>query len=425
MRTIFKFLLLFLVLCMIYKPEFVFIPRSINSFFGVLGFMIYWFDQKGRKEVNSHTDIRFGDVGKCYIPVLIMTVFSCLMNASTDFTYITYFISIFFAFYANYLIARLSHKIYGQFTLSIFFKYLIFAELVYLFLSLLMFIQPSANDMLLSLLRKDDLAKVALERTEGLRIQGFGASYFGAGIVNGLFLIFLAIYTSMRSISTKERVLYYLLYCFVFVVGMMQARTTIVGAALGIWVMLCCSKGIKNWLRIAFTFILVIAVSVASFDLIARSVSFDIDTLYKFAFELFINYAENGEATTSSTNRLWEFYDIIPTDFKTWLIGDAKLSSDKGGYYMYTDVGYFRYIFYFGVIGMLLMFLFNFQIFKLTILRNQLFGKYSKMMVYILFVYTLILNVKGIADLTYLVYPLFFVCKQVDLNVKQFFNEEV
>ena len=61
---------------------------------------------------------------------------------------------------------------------------------------------------------------------------------------------------------------------------------------------------------------------------------------------------------------------VFPDNLKTWLIGDAYAanpSDSQGewfdpyyigpsfhGFYMQTDIGYCRYIFYFGVIGLLL-----------------------------------------------------------------------
>ena len=55
---------------------------------------------------------------------------------------------------------------------------------------------------------------------------------------------------------------------------------------------------------------------------------------------------------------------VFPDNMKTWLIGDGYFSAPRdvdpyfvgklvGGYYMGTDVGYLRFIFYFGIIGLL------------------------------------------------------------------------
>ena len=56
-------------------------------------------------------------------------------------------------------------------------------------------------------------------------------------------------------------------------------------------------------------------------------------------------------------------YDVFPTSFKTWLIGDGYfgttttdpyyIGKEWKGFYMATDVGYLRFIFYFGILGLL------------------------------------------------------------------------
>ena len=58
---------------------------------------------------------------------------------------------------------------------------------------------------------------------------------------------------------------------------------------------------------------------------------------------------------------------IWPESLKTWLIGDGffdnpmdipdRFGQVYNGFYKHTDIGYLRYIFYFGVIGLVLMIL--------------------------------------------------------------------
>ena len=56
---------------------------------------------------------------------------------------------------------------------------------------------------------------------------------------------------------------------------------------------------------------------------------------------------------------------VFPDDLHTWIIGDGYLENpfnrdmnyigpNFGGYYMATDIGYLRFLFYFGLIGLLL-----------------------------------------------------------------------
>jgi hypothetical protein len=89
----------------------------------------------------------------------------------------------------------------------------------------------------------------------------------------------------------------------------------------------------------------------------------------RFGFEGFFNYFEKGKFDYTSNETLKNMY-ILPDNPKTWIIGDAYFNNPKmidpyytgevtEGYYKNTDIGYLRFIFYFGVIG-LLMFSFYF-----------------------------------------------------------------
>ena len=74
--------------------------------------------------------------------------------------------------------------------------------------------------------------------------------------------------------------------------------------------------------------------------------------LLYFAFEGFINWMETGEWKTASTDVLQTMW-VFPETTKTWLIGDGYfMSPTKPGFYMGTDIGYLRFIFYCGLAGL-------------------------------------------------------------------------
>ena len=76
-----------------------------------------------------------------------------------------------------------------------------------------------------------------------------------------------------------------------------------------------------------------------------------LSNIYNYTFQLINNYRNGNGFTSTSTDKLLDMYDRdIPT--KTLLIGDGRYSDD-GSYYMKTDVGYLRKIFYFGIFGLL------------------------------------------------------------------------
>ena len=69
----------------------------------------------------------------------------------------------------------------------------------------------------------------------------------------------------------------------------------------------------------------------------------------RFGFEAFFNWVETGEFRTSSTDTLNTMW-IWPADWKTWLIGRGTFGIYDNG----TDIGYCNFVFYCGLVGMVI-----------------------------------------------------------------------
>ena len=83
---------------------------------------------------------------------------------------------------------------------------------------------------------------------------------------------------------------------------------------------------------------------------------------------------------------------IFPETIQTWIIGDGYWNNPYGsGYYMHTDVGYLRLIYYFGLVG-----LFVYLLMQVSIIKNSF---EQKLLIYTIFLYLLVLNLKGFTDL--------------------------
>lgn len=99
----------------------------------------------------------------------------------------------------------------------------------------------------------------------------------------------------------------------------------------------------------------------------------------RFGFEGFFSLAEKGRWEVHSNDVLAGMI-VWPESLKTWIIGDGffmnpteipdKFGQTSVGFYMHTDIGYLRYIFYFGVIGLLLMMLVPIQMTTTCSRRN-------------------------------------------------------
>ena len=88
---------------------------------------------------------------------------------------------------------------------------------------------------------------------------------------------------------------------------------------------------------------------------------------FRFGFEGFFSLWETGKWEVSSNDILKNMV-VFPDNLRTWIIGDGYavnpsdihspyfdpnyVGESYHGYYMETDIGYLRYIFYFGLAGL-------------------------------------------------------------------------
>lgn len=160
-----------------------------------------------------------------------------------------------------------------------------------------------------------------------------------------------------------------LAFIIITVVGNMIARTTLVGVGLGLVYLVFAELRIISLRRIdkdyhsslgAWVLVILFAAPICVYF---YNTSLQFQEMMRFAFEGFFNYFEEGEWSTDSTAKLETMY-VWPDNLKTWMIGDGYFENQRNdpnyigiatrnGYYMGTDVGYCRFIFYFGIPGLL------------------------------------------------------------------------
>ena len=159
-----------------------------------------------------------------------------------------------------------------------------------------------------------------------------------------------------------------LAFSIITVIGNMIARTTIVGTGIGlayIALMEMRRMGWKNpndfdssWM----SWIAILAILIPT-GVTLYNTSPDFHDQMRFGFEGFFSLFEKGEWEVRSNTTL-EKMVVWPEELRTWVIGDGYFENQRNdrnyigsattsGYYMGTDIGYLRFLFYFGVIGLL------------------------------------------------------------------------
>ncbi|MEL5895821.1 hypothetical protein AAE250_20285 [Bacteroides sp. GD17] len=380
----------------IYPLYFFGIPFSTRVILGVLGFLLCFMRFRFFPSLFS--------IFKGAAFIVIISICSALLNYTFDFFFASYVISVFLIFMAAYLFTLVFPNLMKEEDcFSIVLYLFVWTVCLQSFLAMVMFLSPELNAVLNTIfpLPVDDSR---VERLQGFRLMGLGIVFFGAGVINGLAMItIIYLYLARR---LKHIWCWSIIYMFIFLIGMLMARTTIVGFAISILLLALWRPLHIPTIRMKFKWgvlmvlmmVVVLAVSFAVID----------EQLLRFAFEFWYNMDETGSFESASTNDLKRMYSIMPTTMKTWLIGDGRYNMPGGGYYMGTDIGFYRLIFYGGIPIMLAFYYFSWYIIRrirelgITPLQNK----------YLIFsfIYLVVLGFKGLADLNSFFLLLFIIC---------------
>lgn len=344
-----------LVICsfFLFPIGFRFLPSGLNTkvLMAVLGlFFVY-------RDINSSSKIP-----NFYFGVFIFaSIFSCIglfsvfFNETTDYAYASYLISMSVWLSSAYVLALSINRAHGYISFRLIVNYLLAVCLIQCLLALLI-----DNNLSFKLLVDTYILHVA-GNTEFLnevdRLYGIGAALDSAGVRFAAVLVLVAgVIVSDTRISGQSLMLYVLAFFLLLALGNLISRTTTVGAFISMLFLLVnfIYTNLFNErfsIRILGVFI-VSAVLVFILGFVVYTNFEDMQGLIRYGFEAFFNYVEKGEFYTGSTNQLNTMW-VFPDNLKTWIIGDGWFNDPYShDWYMLTDIGYLRFIFYCGLVGL-------------------------------------------------------------------------
>lgn len=323
--------------------------------------------------------------------VSICGLLSVVVNNTNDYTYATYIVSMLVWLGGAYTAVGVVRKIHGYASVELMCNYVIAVCVGQCVVALLIDSVPVLKSVVDRFVVGFDFVDVEMLDRNG-RLYGIGAALDVAGTRFATVLVMISVLLQRLSASRYKRYMWLYLGAFVVIsiVGNMMARTTTVGILIAI-VYLVMTSGVlwmyirKNSVRIWASLIILMSLLLPIIiHLYFANEQFH-DNI-RFAFEGFFSLAEKGQWETNSNNILKEMI-VFPDNYKTWLIGDGYFDNpywsdpyysgpNFKGYYMQTDIGYLRFIFYFGLIG-LISFIIYFC--KVATTCVQRFPSFSKM----------------------------------------------
>ena len=175
-----------------------------------------------------------------------------------------------------------------------------------------------------------------------------------------------------------------------------------------------------------FFFYLLSLISIVYFILPDNILDIILNKLLPFAFEFLYNYVDKGDFSTASTSHLSEEMFIYPSTLETWFVGDGRMVGLDGKYYMHTDAGYSRILFYFGIYGIIILFLYQLLFFpykNYEIKGNFFLEKNYFKTSFLIFFYIALINIKGMALGIIVSINLIIIFSLFD--IRQFYNKEL
>jgi hypothetical protein len=242
-----------------------------------------------------------------------------------------------------------------------------------------------------------------LKRYNGIRGLGMASSVtYDLGVIQSFALIFIIYKMISNKLSRKQIYFYITAYIAIFISVCVTGRTGFIGVLFSIFLSVSYisndRKKEKNKILRIITHggLIVILSIIIAFSFLGKDKVLKIShNISVYAFEMIYSYEETGSFSIGTSKNLIKmvenFSNISP---KSFLIGDGRYKGEGILYYKHTDIGFFRQIYFFGIVGTLLivyMYLYIFKRMSITVAND----KYFKKVIFLIGIYYFISNIKG------------------------------
>ena len=378
----------------------------------VFGLFIFFYDLI--RNPNKSVSKDFFILSLIAISISIWALVSVIFNHTQDYAYTSYIMSLWVWLGGAFFVISCIRQTHGDVTVELVGNYLIGVCVFQCILAYLMTLSPSLLNFVNSLMGE---SAAFMGQSEN-RLYGLGAALDPAGLRFAAILI-ITCYLAFKSAQKEELgklTLYLTAVIIITVIGNMISRSSIVGIILGLllilW-MLVFNRDRKSFNPKPFLIVLFLALAAIFICVFFYQTNLGFRSNLRFGFEGFFSLVEKGRWEVRS-NEILKNMVVWPKTLKTWIIGDGYainpagdpnfLGEVTGGFYMGTDIGYLRYIFYFGIPGLIMMS--SIFVYSTIICINRL-RKYS-----ILFFFLLLANFIGWFKVTSDIFMVFapFLC---------------
>lgn len=365
MMSMIKFLsigVLFVLCSFFYFPfSFSFFPSVNTKMLLALG-GLFWLLFKYSIYKQGQIEKSFFIVTLFATGVSFSAFLTMVLNNTLDTSYISYVVSMWVWWGAAYFVINLIKVVHGKISVELVCFYLIAVGVFQCLMAIAIDSFPQIKNIVNSFL----YGKGYMGKVEG-RLYGIGCALDVGGGRLSIVLLIIAYLLPQMVVRKRYFLTIILLIALLMIscIGNMIGRTAVIGLffAAAYWLYtIFINDSIYNGRKSTFVqFILGgILIGVIS-SIFLYNINDYWKQLYRFGFEGFFSLVEVGRWEVHSNEMLKEGL-IFPDNFKTWIIGDGYMGSpnndpnyigpESWGFYMNTDAGYSRFLFYFGIIGL-------------------------------------------------------------------------
>lgn len=341
---------------------FTFFPiANTKMMLGALGVAMLLFNiAKGKRAImdKSFLIMTILSLAVCFVSLLSMTI-----NNTHDGSYSTYTISMWVWLSAAYVVINMIKTCHGKVTVELICLYLITVCVVQCTIAVAIDVSPTVKHFVDGFLDGEGfMGKM------NNRMYGVGCALDVAGGRFSAILIMIAfLLPKVCKWENGDHYVLYLIISFIIIstIGNIIGRTTMIGMIVGLIYIIGIFAFKPEKFNGKQTKYFLWIMSIASIMTIAGMLLYNTNPhwhrMIRFGFEGFFSLAEKGRWEVSSNTQLLNSY-IYPDNLKTWIIGDGLFGStlnepfytgtDYKEFYKTTDVGYLRFIFYFGITGL-------------------------------------------------------------------------
>lgn len=363
MLKLIKIILTGIIVSLFYFPfSFSFFPVVTKNILGAVGLICVGVVLIRKKEFTLPRSLLVLLLLSSFVS--IVALFAITYNQTPDDTYVSYIISAVIwtsAAFATCCFIWLTH---GRIDLPLVINYLAVVGVFQCIIALLIHYVPAVQLFVdANVLQGQDVLQ------DMNRLYGIGLSLDAGGSRLAGILIAIAYLMEQNRQERGNTPQVWLVFAFIgiTVIGNIIARTTVVGTLLGLAYIVLMELRNVGWKESDFksssgSWLVMLGIIVPVVTVLYNT-SEDFHELMRFGFEGFFSLFEKGEWNVDSNNTLKAMI-VWPEELRTWIIGDGYFANQRNdpnyigtatteGFYMGTDIGYLRFIFYFGVVGLI------------------------------------------------------------------------